>query len=263
MSYQLIKVQKNQYKIFGLVLSAFAIGFILYKIFLSHPNKKEQEKFNNDNVLNPPAFNNKSYNLGVCSKNCCATQWPVPINLTEKSNVNPKDIGNKYYRSNLTCNNGVINTGCVCLTKGSDKLLANRGYVNKLPMGNGLIDEDNRISAFKIMEDEVPRPLNVFGQTTELTGVPDEKFRTHGKVENKFDKKVDKFRSVESEEDMVRNFYMPIDTNVISFDNEAINDALLKSNISGNEITPETTETEKMLIKPIGFEDKDIIVDRK
>jgi len=197
----------------------------------------------------------------VCSKNCCATQWPVPINLTEKSRVDPSLVGTKYFTSNLTCNNAVINTGCVCLTSESKKMLGNRGYVKELPMGNGLFEQDNRKSVFKILEDQVPRPMNAMGQTTELTGVGKEII--YGKLDSRFDNRVDKYRSVESEKEIAKYFTLPINNNIITFNNNDINEAQVKSISSRNIIVGKQTGTERLLSNRIGIRDQSVSVSRK
>ncbi len=264
MAYELVKLSNKRQETFIIVLILVVVGILLFKFMDIYPFKsKHQEKFTADNINNSISNDDKSYTLGVCSKNCCTTQWPVPINLTEKSKVTPDMVGKnkKYSRSNLTCNNGVINTGCLCLTKKSRAMLENRGYVDKLPISNGLLDEDHRIGVFKIMEDKTPRPVNVLGETTELTGT--KKVMTTGKLGNKFDNRIDKFRTVQSEKELVDMFSMPVNTNIITYDNQEINDALLESNISGNEIADGSSEVDKLLARPIGFDVKDFIVDRK
>jgi len=285
MPYELVKIPNKQCQTFWMILIMFFCAMAIingfkYNRFEYFDQKKKtiiQDKTdakkdtkiklkytipkytNSKNIKTYP----KSYNLGVCSKNCCATQWPVPINLTEKSKVDPRLIGKKYFRSNLTCNNGVINTGCVCLTNESKKVLGNRGYVKDLPMGNGLFEQDNRKSAFKIMEDQVPRSVNVLGQTTELTGKSKPKY-TSGKFSSRFDSRTDRYRSIESEKELVKQFSMPIDNNIISFDNDAINQslmnqALMNSNISGNVLSP----TERLMSNPLGTSTKGVSVNRK
>ena len=47
----------------------------------------------------------------VCSKNCCFTGWKNDVE------VNDGVDGSKYTASNLTCNDGNRNTGCVCFPK--------------------------------------------------------------------------------------------------------------------------------------------------
>jgi hypothetical protein len=99
----------------------------------------------------------KSYTLGVCSKNCCSTQWKTHIDVTEGSKVKSTDVGpgKKYLTSNMTCNNGVINTGCVCISDETKKMFNNRGFVKEVPMSNGLLDADYTISPFTY-----PKQLN-------------------------------------------------------------------------------------------------------
>lgn len=47
----------------------------------------------------------------ICSKNCCATEW-------KKDNVvNDGVDGTKYQASNLNCNDGSRDTGCICFPK--------------------------------------------------------------------------------------------------------------------------------------------------
>ena len=280
MPYELVKIPNKQCQTFWMILIMFFCIIAIfnnfkYNRFENFDPKNKSTKLNNldknkqlvqkltksytkSHTKSHTKSYPKSYNLGVCSKNCCATQWPVPINLTEKSRVDPTLIGKKYFRSNLTCNNGVINTGCVCLTDGSKKLLGNRGYVKDLPMGNGLFEQDNRKSAFKIMEDKVPRPVNVLGQTTELTGESKPKF-TSGKLSSKFDNRVDRYRSIETEREIAKQYSMPIDNNIISFDNQKINQSLLNSNISGNTLSP----TERLISNPLGIRTQSLSVNRK
>lgn len=188
-----------------------------------------------------------SYNLGVCSKNCCSTQWPIPIDVTEDSGISIKDA-QKYLTSNITCNNGVTNTGCVCLTEQSKNLLEKGGYVKDLPADNaGLLLADNSISAFKIIEDQTPRPVNVIGQTTELTGSKSNTIT--GKDEH-----MDQYRYVNDEVDISKQFSLPVNSNIIMFDNEKINDAQKKI------ITPisELTDIDKLVGSPIGQSDSNL-----
>ena len=142
MKYILVKKSNNYIDTIWIFIIVLFIIIALISIF------RKKESFNN------------SYNLGVCSKNCCATQWKTPINVTEKSNVDIKDIGTKYYTSNLTCNNGKIDTGCVCLNQNSMNMLSNRGNIDNIPSGNGLLNSDNTISAFKIMDDNMNININ-------------------------------------------------------------------------------------------------------
>jgi len=241
MPYRLVKIQEKSYKIYYIIIISLILLSLIY-IIISHFNKKK-EYFKNNKTY---TFDDESYNLGVCSKQCCATQWPVPINLTEKSKITHDMVGKKYYTSNLTCNNGVINTGCVCLNQGSKTLLGNRGFVKKLPTSNGLLNKDHKISAFKIMEDQIPRPLNVLSQTTELIGSKEDQILTTGKDESKFDK-IDKYRTVKSEKELSQKFSMPVNNNIITYDNKLLNDEIYNT-ISGNELS----EVDKLVGRSLG-----------
>lgn len=52
----------------------------------------------------------------ICSKKCCSTEWPTPITYQDNS-VNYMDIGydKKFRTSNINCNDGKQNTGCICV----------------------------------------------------------------------------------------------------------------------------------------------------
>ena len=287
MPYVLVKNTNNQIQYFWIILFIFFGGMFFYnrrnrnedftnqsKSANFKPTKSESV---NSNITNSKITNSrtiakskysyvdpllKSYNLGTCSKNCCATQWPVPIDLTERSGVKKIDIGRgrKFRASNLTCNNGVINTGCLCLTPESENVLSNRGYVKNLPQGNGLLNQDNRKSAFKVMEEEKLKKPAVLGQTTELTGDPNKSTDLSGKYVNKYDNRIDRYRSVDSDIELSKQFNMPINTNIINIDHQAINNALVGTNISGNEIV---SEVDNFLARPLGTDTKNIIVSRK
>jgi hypothetical protein len=272
MPYVLVKTTNNQIKYFWMILFVFCSGLFIYnrighnesfdnKNTDSSDQKAKKTKLNTRTIAKSkyayidPLL--KSYNLGTCSKNCCATQWTVPIDLTERSGVNKRDVGKgrKFRASNLTCNNGVINTGCLCLTAESENVLSNRGYVKDLPQGNGLLNQDNRKSAFKVMEEEKLRKPTVLGQTTELTGVPGEDISMSGRQINKYDSRMDRYRSVESDIELSKQFSMPINTNIISIDHQSINDALVGSNISGNELN---SNVDVLLSKPLGASSSDL-----
>ncbi len=50
----------------------------------------------------------------ICSKKCCATQWPTAVEI-EDNQINSNDIGKKFLTSNIQCNDGVTSTGCICV----------------------------------------------------------------------------------------------------------------------------------------------------
>lgn len=270
MRYELVKISngQNQCKSIGLLLIlSFTAIFIINKMFnnFEHFETSKNKPVNKTNKTNKlfiePILS--SYNIGTCSKNCCATQWPVPIDLAERSGVKKSDVGpgKKYKASNLTCNNGVRDTGCVCLTDGTKKLLGNRGYVKELPQGNGLLGQDYRISAFKIMEDKV-QPAKVLGQTEELTGRKSDSLSLSGKTVNKYDRKLDSYRSVSEARELSEKYAMPINTNMIEFDNVAINNALVGSNISGNNIST-SSDLDRFMSERLGMNTQGVFANRK
>lgn len=186
-------------------------------------------------------FNNtssKSFNLGICSKNCCATQWPVPININEKS----KRIPNNYVKTNLTCNNGITNSGCVCLSKETTQLLNNRGYVKQLPVSNGLLESDNRQSVWQLLDNKKDKPM-VLGQTDQLTG------KSNNIISGFIKDKTLKQSIIKTDNDIAFNYTIPINNNMIEWDNEKINDTLIK-NSDSNKVN--ISKTDKLLKNPIG-----------
>jgi hypothetical protein len=71
-------------------------------------------------------FNNKYFDLKydtpmdynmekmVCSKSCCSTQWPTSGPTQTKD---PKIDMNEYLPTNINCNDGIHDTGCICKKK--------------------------------------------------------------------------------------------------------------------------------------------------
>ena len=276
MAYELVKISNpqnlsKQCKSIWLVLILSFCAFLFINMMfrkLEHFDMNSPNKTNKTNKTNKINKGNKlfiepllrSYNLGTCSKNCCGTQWPVPVDLTEKSKVRKSDVGfgKKFMTSNLTCNNGVNDKGCVCLTPLTKKILGNRGYVKSLPEGNGLLNQDYRKSAFKIMEDKV-QPAKVLGQTEELTGRKSDSDSLSGKNENKYERRINSLRSVSESKELAEKYSMPINTNMISFDNIAINDNLVKSNISGNQ----ASNLSHFMSERLGMNTQGVSVNRK
>lgn len=208
----------NQNSELSMMIILFIFAFIMWNSFSNF--NFENFEFNSVPNTTSKISKSKSYNLGVCSKNCCATQWPTNININERSKVNLSQIGKEYSTSNLTCNNGIINGGCVCLTKESKKLLENKGNVRQLPLGNGLLDEDNRTGVFQLSDNLIDKPA-VLGQTNQLTGMKIEFDDITGLLKNS-----SKFSDISLEQGMMENKAIPINNNFITWDNEEINNKL-------------------------------------
>jgi hypothetical protein len=69
---------------------------------------------------------NATLTFNMCSKSCCSSQYPPAIDMPVDPLVcNSKQ---KFVSSNYTCNNGIQDTGCVCMTEDQAELLARRGY---------------------------------------------------------------------------------------------------------------------------------------
>ena len=240
MKFRLVRKPNKDCKIFWMILILIVCLCLIFKTMYK---QRKNEFFNNKKYKTKKTNLDPSYNLGVCSKNCCATQWEVPIDLTERSKVNIKDIGKKYFRSNLTCNNGILNTGCVCLTKESRKLLNNKGYVKQIPIANGLLDADNRKSVWQLKDNLIDKPT-VLGQTTQLTGKPNEQIIISGLVQDK----KSKHSSIDYDKDISANYTIPINNNMIQWDNDLINYTLLSSS---NYSDSNFNKSENSISKPI------------
>lgn len=50
----------------------------------------------------------------ICSKKCCTTEWPASVRIQD-DRVPDADLGTKLLPSNINCNDGIKNTGCVCV----------------------------------------------------------------------------------------------------------------------------------------------------
>lgn len=99
---------------------ALVILHLLYNIFnnCNYNYTEELEEFNNNNnnyfdlKYNTPT----GYNMDkiICSKKCCSTQWPTPTATHIKD---PNIDMNEYLPTNLNCNDGINDTGCICKKK--------------------------------------------------------------------------------------------------------------------------------------------------
>lgn len=224
------KSNSNCKTIWMILILLISICLIVNKLY----ELRNNEYFDNKQLSKPKS----TYNLGTCSKNCCATQWRTPINITEQSKVLSTDIGKKFFTSNLTCNNGVINTGCVCLTPESKKLLENKGYVKQLPVSNGLLEADNLKSVWQLNDNLVNKPA-VLGQTTELTGKPSNTQVLAG------NDNIKNYNYGLIDYDIDINNSIPIDNNMIDWNNNIIN---------ANQVLtkPLQSNTEKLISNPLG-----------
>lgn len=64
-------------------------------------------------------------NFNLCSKSCCSDQWPVPFRMpVDKMTCSSTD---EFVPSNLYCNNGWQDSGCLCLKKDQADFINSRG----------------------------------------------------------------------------------------------------------------------------------------
>jgi hypothetical protein len=100
------------------------ILYLLYNYYFNgcgcKKNNKEielEEDFdNNANYFDLKYDKPMGYDMEkiICSKNCCSTQWPTSIATNIKD---PKIDMNEYLPTNLNCNDGIHDTGCICQKK--------------------------------------------------------------------------------------------------------------------------------------------------
>ena len=92
----------------------FLILIIILYLLFYYCNNRSDEEFNN-NYFNLKNDTDIGYNMEkiICSKKCCSTDWPNNTN----NSIDPKIDMNKYLPTNLNCNDGIHDTGCICKKK--------------------------------------------------------------------------------------------------------------------------------------------------
>lgn len=106
MAYVLTKNQQSC----NIYLYIFIFLGVIYLLNKINKNKCSKEAFADklENVKFGP--NNNT----MCSQKCCFTGWHNNV-IIKDDNIDTKDIGTKYLTSNFNCNNGINNTGCLCM----------------------------------------------------------------------------------------------------------------------------------------------------
>jgi hypothetical protein len=87
-------------------------------INLEHPSQDRESQINTDTAVN-------GLNNNRCSLSCCSKQWPLPFKLSTDGEDLTGNIPNNY-----TCNNGLQDSGCLCMTKPQADFLDSRGTNN-------------------------------------------------------------------------------------------------------------------------------------
>jgi hypothetical protein len=102
------------------------LSCIIYKYYFNDTNRSFNDFIDDDNNNELEENFNGYFNLKtdvplgfdieklVCSKNCCSTQWPTSISTQI---IDPKINIDDYLPTNLNCNDGIRDTGCVCKKK--------------------------------------------------------------------------------------------------------------------------------------------------
>jgi len=90
------------------------------------PWTENKNNYGELDMLDDGMNGNGTLTFNMCSKSCCSTQYPPPIDMP----VDPLICNSKqkFVSSSYTCNNGWQDTGCVCMTEKQAELLARRGY---------------------------------------------------------------------------------------------------------------------------------------
>lgn len=78
---------------------------------------------NNLDIDDQNHVENSGLAFNKCSRNCCSKQWGVPFE--NESDV--VDDEHQYVANNVTCSDGVSNSGCACMTQAQFNYLGSRG----------------------------------------------------------------------------------------------------------------------------------------
>ena len=84
-----------------------------------YPWAKNTGNYGEADILDDGANGNLGMGYNMCSKACCSQSWPTP-----HMSVTPDDFlllaaeeGKEFVPTNMTCNNGWQDSGCLCATK--------------------------------------------------------------------------------------------------------------------------------------------------
>ena len=92
----------NDFIWINIIISLFIFNLIYYVLFTI-----EIENFSDINDKNKILSS-----IGICSKKCCPDYYKNDI---IDNRIKDDDIGKKYLTTSFSCNDGVRNSGCVCL----------------------------------------------------------------------------------------------------------------------------------------------------
>ena len=149
---------KNNYIYLYIIIFSLLI-FLIIKYRTNYENfnnltwapYKESQSNTNNKPLSVEKLNDK---YPICSKKCCSTQWKVNLDsdiidntLIEKENkaISDSNLFAESLPSNLNCNNGVNDTGCVCFNQLDNKTNSIKKSINVLKLIDQNINSDNSI----------------------------------------------------------------------------------------------------------------------
>ena len=92
---------------------------------LKIPYKYKNATYGDNYFIDDGADGTFGLTSSLCSKSCCAQQYPLPFDLPDDLLI--RNSGVKYVSTNYTCNNGFQDTGCVCMTEEQLNFLSKRG----------------------------------------------------------------------------------------------------------------------------------------
>jgi hypothetical protein len=76
-------------------------------------------------ALDDGDMGNAGLHYNLCSKSCCAPQFPPPFGM-EGDELTEKHKG-EFVESSYMCNNAWQDSGCMCMTKKQSEFMASRG----------------------------------------------------------------------------------------------------------------------------------------
>jgi hypothetical protein len=99
---------------FIILLVVLLLSYCYLNTYECYNYKKYSEDFYNNyfDLKNDTSNSISNIENIVCSKDCCSTQWPVSEKIQD-----PKINMEEYLPTNLNCNNGINDTGCICKKK--------------------------------------------------------------------------------------------------------------------------------------------------
>jgi len=154
----------NYYVYLYIILFSLLIFLIIkkykssYEYFANLKWSPYKESNTNLKHLSVQRLNNKN---PICSKKCCSTQWAgnldsdiivdpaiensINNSIKDTKSIPDSNLVEEPITSNLNCNNGVNDTGCVCFNQVDNKIPIKKS-INALKLINQTIDPEKSIN---------------------------------------------------------------------------------------------------------------------